>query len=184
MNLGFKRHFKDGTPTLFVEKIWTGWPVAFVDGIHDDIQSNYEKVYYEKFGYPDKPLMPYQKIHSIRLDRANRWKIGNKIHFVVGLRTKDRFQFAPILKVKTIQKIEIKHYTGIIQVKIDDKLSEVYHHGALDSIYEINGFLNLDKHEPESCFWKNDGFDSIEQFFEWFSEDFTGKLIHWTDKTY
>ena len=31
---------------------------------------------------------------------------------------------------------------------------------------------------------RNDGFDSIQAFFEWFKEDFEGKIIHWTDLRY
>jgi hypothetical protein len=30
----------------------------------------------------------------------------------------------------------------------------------------------------------NDGFDSVDDFFEWFNEDFAGKIIHWTDLKY
>ena len=29
-----------------------------------------------------------------------------------------------------------------------------------------------------------DGFDSIEDFFKYFTNDFTGKIIHWTDLKY
>jgi hypothetical protein len=31
---------------------------------------------------------------------------------------------------------------------------------------------------------RKDGFDTLEDFLDWFSEDFTGKLIHWTDLKY
>lgn len=31
---------------------------------------------------------------------------------------------------------------------------------------------------------KNDGFSGVKEFFEWFSEDFKGKIIHWTDLKY
>lgn len=31
---------------------------------------------------------------------------------------------------------------------------------------------------------KNDGFDSVEDFFKWFKGDFHGVLIHWTDFKY
>ena len=30
----------------------------------------------------------------------------------------------------------------------------------------------------------NDGFDSCEDFFAWFNEDFSGKIIHWTPFRY
>ena len=31
---------------------------------------------------------------------------------------------------------------------------------------------------------KNDGFDSVQDFFNWFNEDFNGRIIHWTDFKY
>ena len=31
---------------------------------------------------------------------------------------------------------------------------------------------------------RNDGFDSINEFFDFFDKDFSGKIIHWTDKKY
>ncbi len=30
----------------------------------------------------------------------------------------------------------------------------------------------------------NDGFNSVDDFFQYFNTDFTGKLIHWTDLKY
>ena len=48
------------------------------------------------------------KKHTIRKDEKDRWKVGNDIHFVINNRTKNRFQFAPITKVKSIQIIKIK----------------------------------------------------------------------------
>ena len=31
---------------------------------------------------------------------------------------------------------------------------------------------------------KNDGFESVEDFFAYFNKDFKGKIIHWTDLQY
>ena len=49
-------------------------------------------------------------------------------------------------------------------------------------------FIYVDgrKLEPEETFrlMTNDGFDSPEDFFEWFDEDFEGKIIHWTHFKY
>lgn len=30
----------------------------------------------------------------------------------------------------------------------------------------------------------NDGFNSLEEFFEWFDKDYVGKIIHFTDFKY
>ena len=32
--------------------------------------------------------------------------------------------------------------------------------------------------------WCEDGFESLNQFFRWFSDDFYGQIIHWTDFRY
>jgi len=31
---------------------------------------------------------------------------------------------------------------------------------------------------------RNDGFESLHEFFKWFDKDFTGKIIHWSNKKY
>jgi len=31
---------------------------------------------------------------------------------------------------------------------------------------------------------RNDGFESVDDFFKWFNADFQGKIIHWTDFKY
>lgn len=74
------------------------------------------------------------------------------------------------------QTIEIIHYPLTIPkgemrywVKIDGKL-----------FYDVAG-IEKDKMLQLA---QNDGFDTIEEFFEYFNEDFTGKIIHWTGLRY
>ena len=31
---------------------------------------------------------------------------------------------------------------------------------------------------------KNDGFNSLDEFFAWFNKDFTGTIIHWSNLKY
>lgn len=66
MLLGFKKVFKDGTPTLFHEKIIAG---------------------VIELGFIKEPV----KIHSIR--EGNRWKAGMSIQMAYGVRTKTYHQF-------------------------------------------------------------------------------------------
>lgn len=105
-----------------------------------------------------------QKFHTIREDKANRWKAGNDIHFIINNRTPNRFQFAPVVKCVSTQKIEIKYYVknnaNKVSITIEGK--------------EIN--LN--------DLAINDGFKSAGQFLDYFNKDFTGKIIHWTDLKY
>jgi hypothetical protein len=109
----------------------------------------------------------------MRADKNDRWKPGNKIHFFINFRQPDMFLFAPVLPVVSVQKVEIVYYSDrevLIKgipfkkaVAIDDiKLNE-------SQIKELA---------------QNDGFDTVEAFFEYFNEDFKGKIIHWTDLKY
>jgi hypothetical protein len=107
------------------------------------------------------------KIHTIREDQKNRWKVGMKIHMATGVRTKEYNQFA-IAKVTKIDSIAIawhRHHTP-----------EEVNQTVLVYINE-NRFSWSSKTIQELV--KNDGFNTMEEFFEWFNEDFTGKIIHW-----
>lgn len=77
------------------------------------------------------------------------------------------FQFAPAVKVKSIQKIEIIY-------EDEDKCA------LARPLVVIDGVWQTDITELVL----NDGFESTEQFFSWFSKGFTGKIIHWTDLKY
>ncbi|MCH4824278.1 hypothetical protein ML462_13970 [Gramella lutea] len=118
----------------------------------------------------------YPKLHTIREDKGDNWKAGRDIHFVINNRSKNRYQFAPVITAVSIQKIEIKYIPlskplGEMRpfVKIDDKL-----------IFGIDGYD--DGRMTELAI--NDGFDSKEDFFAWFNADFIGKIIHWTNLKY
>lgn len=165
MTLSFSTKI-NGKPNFFIEKIYSGlesiYPVN--QDYHDYIMRHNMKFGKDWDKLESKILPNYQaKIHTIRRDKSNRWKEGINIHFVINNRTKDRFQFAPIFKVTKIQKIEIYHVGCFAQVKIDNKV------------------LPADKHLQLAI---NDGFKSVEYFFEFFNSDFVGKIIHWTNHKY
>lgn len=106
------------------------------------------------------------KLHTIREDKKNRWKPGMNIHFVIHNRTKKRFQFAPTIKVVSIQKIEIfnpTEYLNDMIIKVDSR--------------------ELSMEEKQQLAW-NDGFECLAEFQMYFNKDFTGKIIHWTDLSY
>lgn len=114
-----------------------------------------------------------EKIHTIREDKPNRWKKGNKIHFATGVRTKNYNQFFEG-ECKSVQKIEITHKGNKIFVEIEGRPPHVWIHFRNDK-YIHPGIEKLAK---------NDGFNNIEDFFKWFDKDFKGKIIHWTELTY
>ena len=132
--------------------------------------------------FPDKSptlfvekILSGSKIHTIRKDEKDRWKVGTNIHFVINNRTKNRFQFAPILPVKSIQKFRVSWDDGIVHIYIDDIL--FYTNIGLHSRF-------IEFHKQMQKFAENDGFSDIKSFLSWFNDDFDGKIIHWTDSYY
>jgi len=102
------------------------------------------------------------KIHTIREDKTNRWYKGRLIHFWAGnpRNVKNHpYQFKEG-KCKSTQKIEIKNKC----IYIDNREKLLSDKVKLLAI--------------------QDGFDSVNEFFEWFNKDFTGKIIHWTNFKY
>lgn len=167
MILGFKQYFpwrlpnrKEFEPTDFREKILNGtsrqelWTLGLT----------------KDFG---------RKLHTIRLDPHNLWKPNMSIQMVYRgpkYSILDHFNkdIPELEKCKSVQSIEIKwvHYTSgsfsgtkrgfriavwIDGVSCDDKLALIA---------------------------RNDGFNSSNDFCRWFSKDFTGKILHWTDLRY
>ncbi|MFV9549654.1 hypothetical protein [Algibacter sp. PT7-4] len=157
------------TPTLFVPKILKSI---------ETLQPNNENLffYYQDYVFLQRKLkqdyktdVNHPKLHTIREDKNNRWKTGNLIHFYIYTRTKNQHLFAPVLKCKAIQNIEIVWHdpdglkTPIPRVYINNRW--------------IVG-LQLE------ALVRNDGFKSIEAFFAYFNTSFKGKIIHWTDLRY
>lgn len=187
MILPFSTKFPNGKPTYFIEKIWTS-----ISAIYPELSNQYIRHFFPqhrmKFGCDwDETNHPrVAKKHTIRKDERNRWKPGMKIHFVINNRTKNFFQFAPVIECKSVQKIEIKDVSDL-EVRERNFLQRVYVESLKETFYkawrvEVDGRkLTI----PEV--WKlakNDGFESVDEFFNWFNSDFTGKIIHWTDLKY
>lgn len=164
-----------GGPTHFVEKIWEGLEITeneYDTWLGEDGIINREMGGNFNLGYPNE-WRP--KIHTIREDKHDRWRAGMKIHMAIGNRTPNRFQFAPTLVCMGVQEIVIteKIMTVYDCIKLND--------GRVFTI-QVDG-----KHLPMHRITDlaiNDGFDSVDQFFQWFNEDFEGKLIGWTDFKY
>ncbi len=164
--LPFSTKFKDGTPTFFIIKIWES--LALKNDFNSSEFIHYRDAYKLKFGHPWSILFKsyHPKHHTIRQDEKNLWVPGRKIHMVVFNRTKNRFQFAPVLEVKSVQKIEI--------IRTSDYLNE--------TIVKVDN-RQLQQKEVQLLAW-NDGFDNLIDFWLWFSGGFTGKIIHWTNLKY
>jgi len=161
-----------------------GKPTYFVERIHQSLKSTYfnDSVGFspahvpKDFDFVMFPLLE-PKHHTIREDEKDRWKAGNKIDYFINCRQKDMFRFAPVLPVVSTQKVEIRWYElfdkKMVRVFIDNRSFACV---KFDSTMIVTGEMLL--------FAQNDGFDTIEDFFAYFNEDFKGKIIHWTDLRY
>ena len=112
-----------------------------------------------------------KKIHSIREDKHNRWEKGKLIHMATGVRTKYYNCFMERY-CRSVQKIKIWHTFS----KYQSKRSFVSIDGEL--IYKSSEPLFSDT--KMILLAKNDGFDSVDDFFKWFDKNFEGVIIHWT----
>jgi hypothetical protein len=130
--------------------------------------------YERRFGTDYIPNHYYKKVHTIREDKLDRWKTGMDIHLTINNRTKQRFQFAPRIKVFSTQKIIIEKSmlpmlgnnspSEVISIKVDGK--------------------NFD--DNADFIASNDGFHHNRNlFFDFWPEGrFEGKIIHWTPLKY
>ncbi len=109
-------------------------------------------------------ILNRSKIHTIRKNNK-RWTVGKKIHFATGVRTKNYNCF------KEGECIALQEFA-------------IYWRG--NTVYPVavtisKRKLSLDEVEALA---KNDGFDHVDDFYDWFNEDFKGIIIHWTDYLY
>lgn len=151
----------NGQPTYFVEKI--------TQGLYTNPET---KKLMQAYQWPKKDNWSYQwscrndfkdKLHTIRKDEKNRWHAGRLIHFVINNRSKNQWQFAPVIPCISTQKIEMVWRNGVFLVYVDSKL--------LNNKQTLHLALN-------------DGFESEEELRSYFNTDFTGKIIHWTNLKY
>ena len=168
-----------------------------------------------------EPIETGTKIHTIRLDKPNRWRAGKTIHFATGIRTKNYDNFK-VGRCMSFQYITISYREAEINPRLvpewiihdipqvigNDVLTPVINVGENDLsvgkvvsiVGENNGvlfvvdstlrFASVAVDERlltyEEIIWlaKNDGFANVNDFFKWFSSDFSGKIIHWTNFKY
>lgn len=162
-----------------------GKPTYFVERIHHGLATKLHLELERKFYYPELDALELKicdsKIHTIREDKNDRWKPGVMIDFFINARTKQMFRFAPRVKVVSVQKIEITYFDEQ-NPKFTAQLSKI----AAEYYNEVEVVVDNEVLNAKAIneLAQNDGFDTIEDFFAYFNTDFTGKIIHWTDKRY
>lgn len=204
---------KAGQPNYFIYYIWQGLPNFpydhikpmpdelryLIKGMIYPIEYYFQRLYLDQFFQDwDDPSLDATwneertessawrtnpKVTTIREDKLDRWKPGMDIHFVINNRTKNRFQFAPVMKCVSVQKIEIEWTDSGTLL---GREARVY----IDTTKQIGKYLEKEKYHLDGigrslkALAINDGFDSVEDFFAYFNKDFKGKIIHWTDLKY
>jgi hypothetical protein len=156
-----------------------GKSTYFVERIHQSLKSSYFKdsigfspIHVPKdFDFVMYPLLE-PKHHTIREDKTDRWKEGTKIDFFINCRQPTMFRFAPVLPVVSTQNIHITYTIA--------KKAMVF----IDDVCFYMQDLSAEGNHKMLHLAQNDGFDTIEDFFKYFSENFKGKVIHWTDLRY
>ena len=108
------------------------------------------------------------KIHTIREDKHNRWDVGKRIDFATGVRTK-LYECFLVGICEGIQYIHIEHVIDGIGIVVFVKYKQ--------------GWRMLTDNEIMKLV-QNDGFDTLEEFKQWFDKDLIGKIIHWTNLKY
>ncbi|QYS86321.1 hypothetical protein JJC03_15585 [Flavobacterium oreochromis] len=104
MILSFSTQLK-GHPTLFPEKILSGLLKEYEIKENQLFKEVPDFIYnYGEFtGYHSADCIlqvvdqSTPKIHTIREDKKERWKLGVKIDFFINSRKPDMFRFAPVL---------------------------------------------------------------------------------------
>lgn len=112
-------------------------------------------------------ILSGEKIHTIRRDSNNRWFAGRKIQFYTGARTKKAKKFGESVCV-SVQSILIIKGCWV----------------WIDGSELTKEQLNSDEIDVLA---KNDGLksgDLLNFIRETYGDDFSGKIIHWTDYRY
>lgn len=181
MILSFKTHL-GWKPTLFTNKIarclWRDYENDFIQLIQE---SKHSKAY--TFSLIESPKETKPKLHTIRRDLRNRWEAGKMIDFFIETRTSNMFRFAPRVPCVSTQKIHIIWF-DLSEIDIMAELLYPY----LIKIGEKCVVVHIDEVQISQSQIENlainDGFDSVDEFFTWFNEDYEGKIIHWTSLKY
>lgn len=163
MILGFSSKFPNGKPTLFWQKLRAGQLIGAEPGKIMFMPGRGQEHW--ECDYRVKP-----KLHTIRHDRAGRWRAGRSVQGYYAARTK---KMRKIFEATcySVQFIEIKYEQGKLNPPC------VYIETTKDN------WVKLDAEKIEQLAI-NDGFDSSAHFFEWFNDDFEGKIIHFTNYRY
>lgn len=188
MTLSFSQKI-NGWETNFVRKIWEGFwcntefEASFLLQV-EKLKSEFESISTEN----NSTDVVVPKLHTIREDKSDRWDNKKDIHMVINNRTPNRFQFAPIIPCVSTERFEVywkdmengKRKCQIYIGEVNKKSMK-----TIECIVWPNGDIKGNKNMGMLIgLSRNDGFDYVAQFLDYFKEDFVGKIIHWTNLRY
>jgi len=101
------------------------------------------------------------KVHTIREDKTDRWKVGRTIQFWRG-------------NPRNVKNKPYQFGTGVCS-----EVHRIRIYPALDivNVFEDENYFTMDLQKLAT----KDGFDSWEKMKEWFKEPFIGKIIYWEE---
>ncbi len=193
MILGFMQFFdtKKTQPTHFREKILAGvnrvWIKDTESGREFASNNSWGAKMASDFIKSHTPLNT--KLHTLRFDPFDRWKAGKTIQMAYGVRTKNYQQFnkgiPELEKCVSVQRVRLKWLYKNKYIETTLPIQKITGpHGT----FEYYPAVWIDKKQLTDSeietLARNDGFDSTEDFFKWFKNDFAGKIIHFTDFKY
>jgi len=122
------------------------------------------------------------KIHTLRKYPHQSWKAGRSIQFATGVIALKHYKtFREDGKCSDTQMLVI--LTGPQSIYLVDEAKEYsssyYLHQSIQHI-RFDAIKELDS----ELISRNDGFESVEDFWKWFNKDQFMKCIHWTDFKY
>ena len=170
MILGFKTKTDEGKPTLFPEKVLQ----CLMSQVWSKVVDWHEIMKDSPYGQMAVGTFT-PKLHSMREDIHDRWKAGRMIDFFTGVRTKQAYRFAPRVPVVSVQKVEIEptEWTTRLCYELKD--------GRIFQVRVDGRLLTRGKIKQLAI---NDGFETVDEFFQWFDHGWKGKIIHWTSLKY
>lgn len=163
MNLSVTTHWPLKMPAHLAGK-----PTGFKDKI---LNSLLQHTPIGETVFKDKKEPELFKPHTIR--KGNRWKPGMNIHFFEWTGKPYRsphFKFAPVIKCVRVQSIDII-WTDPDQAVLPKPLI------FIDQVWVCDEKI-------KQALAVNDGFESLQAFYAWFNQDFSGQIIHWTNLKY
>lgn len=163
MNLSVQTHWPSKMPGHLVGK-----PTEFRKRILNSLAMQYPIWKRTAAALPDLYLT---KPHTIR--KGKRWRPGMLIHFFEWTGKPYRsphFKFAPKVTCVSTQEIDII-WTDPDKASLPQPLIFIDRVWICDEQQKLNLAIN-------------DGFDSLESFYAWFNQDFSGQIIHWTNLKY